>query len=81
MEAKLQQEINELPVIHKAHIYEPMLDAVVEVAFKAGQESMVEALLVGLDLAEQILFQHPDDDIAQAQKAVIDKVLARAEAQ
>ena len=38
MEAKLQEAINKLPVIQKAHIYEPKLEDVAEISFKAGYE-------------------------------------------
>ena len=37
MEAKLQEAINKLPVIQKAHIYEPKVDDVAELSFKAGR--------------------------------------------
>lgn len=39
LEAKLQEEINKLPVIQKAHIWEPSIDGVAEISFKAGVES------------------------------------------
>ena len=42
MEAKLQEVINSLPVIQKAHIYEPRIEDVAETSFKAGIKEMVE---------------------------------------
>ena len=42
MEAKLQEVINKLPVILKAHIYEPRIEDIAEIAFKAGYEQGVE---------------------------------------
>lgn len=38
MEAELQEAINKLPVIQKAHIYEPKIEDVAEICFKAGKE-------------------------------------------
>ncbi len=45
----------------------------------AAAPEMYEALFIGLDLIKQKLYEHPDDKVAQAQKKVIDKVLAKAE--
>lgn len=42
MEARLKAEIDKLPVIHKAHIYEPKIDDVAEISFKAGKKVVVE---------------------------------------
>ena len=39
----LQEEINKLPVIHKAHVYEPRIEDVAEVSSKAGYEAGFDA--------------------------------------
>ena len=44
METKLQREINKLPGIQKAHIYEPKIEDVVKVSFRAGIREVVEAI-------------------------------------
>ena len=44
MEAKIQEAINKLPVIQKAHIYEPKIEDVAESSFKAGIREVVEWL-------------------------------------
>ncbi len=38
MEAKLQELIASLSVIQKAHVYEPTIEAVTDISFKAGVE-------------------------------------------
>ena len=45
MEAKLQREINRLLVILKAHIYEPKIEDVVEISFKAGRQKGIEEVV------------------------------------
>ncbi len=45
----------------------------------AAAPEMYEALFIGLDLVMQKLYEHPDDEVSQAQKVVIDKALAKAE--
>ena len=42
MKKELQEVINKLPVLQKAHIYEPKLEDVVEVAYKVGREDGVK---------------------------------------
>ena len=42
METKLQEQINKLPVIQKAHIYEPKIEDVAQLAFKAGYTKGVD---------------------------------------
>ena len=44
MEAKLQEEINKLPLTLKAHLVEPEVKAVAEIFFKAGIREVVEWL-------------------------------------
>ena len=46
MEAKLESEIAKLPVIMKAHIYEPRVEDVAEISFKAGIKYAMDSLLV-----------------------------------
>ena len=42
MEANLQEEINRLPVVLKANIYEPKLEVAIETAYKAGYKRALE---------------------------------------
>lgn len=42
-------------------------------------KELYEATKVGLDLVRTVLYEHPDDEIAQAQKIIIDKALAKYE--
>ena len=42
MRAILRDEINKLPVVQKAHIYEPKIEDVAEVSFKVGTKKIVE---------------------------------------
>jgi len=42
MEAKLQEAIKKLPAIQKAHIYEPKIEDVAEISFKAGIREVIE---------------------------------------
>ena len=42
MEAKLQEAIIKLPVILKAHIYEPKVEDVAEIAFSLGIREVVK---------------------------------------
>ena len=45
MDTKLQEAINKLPVIQKAHIYEPDIVSVAEISFKAGWDAREKAPL------------------------------------
>jgi len=45
----------------------------------AAAPQMYEAAKVALDLVKVVLYDHPDDDIAQTQKQVIEQALAKAE--
>jgi hypothetical protein len=51
MEAKLQEEINKLTVIMNAHIYEPRIEAVAEISFKAGYDSRKEEIEALMSIA------------------------------
>ena len=42
MRAILRDEINKLPVVQKAHIYEPKIEDVAEISFKVGMKKIVE---------------------------------------
>ena len=53
MEAKLQREINRLLVILKAHIYEPKIEDVVEISFKAGRQKGIEEVVEYLNLKRE----------------------------
>jgi hypothetical protein len=40
---------------------------------------LLKVAYIALDLVKTVLYNHPDDDIAQAQKEVIEKVILKAE--
>jgi len=62
MEAKLREAVWSLPVIQKAHIYEPKIEDVAEISFKAGIKEVGEALL-------------SDDSIEIGRKAIEDTLI------
>lgn len=41
--------------------------------------SLLEVAHIALDLVKTVLYNHPDDDIAQAQKKIIEKAISKAE--
>ena len=45
MEDRLQEEINKLPVIQKAHIWEPRMEEVAEISFNAGRKEERERIV------------------------------------
>jgi len=45
----------------------------------AASPRLYDVALIALDLVKHVLYEHPDDAIAQAQKETIDKALAKAE--
>ena len=51
MKTKLQEAINQLPVIQKAHIYEPTIENVAEISFKAGQEEEYKKWVKAFEVA------------------------------
>jgi hypothetical protein len=40
---------------------------------------LLKVAYIALDLVKTVLYNHPDDDIAQSQKEVIEKAIAKAE--
>ncbi len=45
MRPELEKAIKNLPVLQKAHIYEPTIDDVAEVAFKGGIKAVMQLLV------------------------------------
>lgn len=60
---------------------DPITDRALDIGspIQNAAQELFEVAKIALDLVKSVLHEHPDDAIAQVQKGVIEKALAKAE--
>ena len=60
MKSKLQEQINYLPVIQKAHIYEPKIEEVADISVKAGMREVVDWVNTQIKVSAYVYIAMPE---------------------